>query len=453
VSIASDALTAPSICTGAPLSASGLGQANPSKAAPSVHYRSEGGIRVRLSLTLGHDVDVMMVASEAGGNGPVVTPRARLAVERALNNRFEPGSKQAAWPGVWQGGVKTTVQRDDLPVPPMVRWILHDFLGGPDTGRDEKLSWQVLFKFEGRKCAMAFQKFGLRLYFDATDLDEPSAVAFAKAAIGRLKKAVRVAEREVFRDFAEQQVRAGNVTITNQFHDLRSMYEHFRYEAENPPEPAEEDLGEGIFAPHWNRMAAIERLRFYNAVAMVNAYFSLLEHVLVIVWPFVNYQPGVDDLEDFVGKRWSDKFRTVFDVSVPGKPKTYLDRLLSVAEEYRNTYAHGGFDKHRGAFLSHFDGGAMPAVLNDIREHRRFDLFPIQEPSLSTIVGLLDEVDEWLLCGPAAFGMRYAAAGYDVPLNPEHLDAARRAMCSDEGFDEWLAHLGYQIDMMMNMDW
>ena len=49
--------------------------------------------------------------------------------------------------------------------------------------------------------------------------------------------------------------------------------------------------------------------------------------------------------------------------------------------------------------------------------------------------------------------MRYAAAGYDVPLNPEHLDAARRAMCSDEGFDEWLAHLGYQIDMMMNMDW
>lgn len=388
-------------------------------------------------------------APGARGNSPIVTRSARLAVERALSNRFEPGSERAPW----RGGVRVAVPPDDLPVPAMVHWILHDFLGGPDTGRGEKLLWEVHFRFDGRKCAMAFEKFGLRLYFDAEGLDQRSGTTFAKAAIGRLNKAVRVAEREVFRPFAEQQVRAGKVTIANQFHDLRSMYDHFRNEAENPPEPNDKDLGDGIIAPHWNRMVAIERLRFFNSVAMVNAYFSLLEHALVIVWPFVNYQPEVDDLEDFVGKRWSDKFRTVFDVSVPGKPKVFLDRLLSVADEYRNTYAHGGFDKRRGAFLIHFAGGAMPAVLNDIRERRRFDFFPIQEPSLNSITELFDAFDAWLHSGPAAFGMRYAAAGYDVPFDQDHLDEAHQAMGSNEEFDEWLANLGHRIDVMTNMDW
>ena len=95
----------------------------------------------------------------------------------------------------------------------------------------------------------------------------------------------------------------------------------------------------------------------------------------------------------------------------------------------------------------------MPAVLNDIRERRRFDFFPIQEPSLKTITDLFDEVDAWLQSGPAEFGMRYARAGYDVPLNPEQLDAVRQAMGSDEEVDEWLASLGYRIDVMTNMDW
>jgi hypothetical protein len=49
--------------------------------------------------------------------------------------------------------------------------------------------------------------------------------------------------------------------------------------------------------------------------------------------------------------------------------------------------------------------------------------------------------------------MRYASAGYDVPLDSGYLDAARQAMDSDEEFDEWLANLGYQIDVMTNMDW
>ena len=249
------------------------------------------------------------------------------------------------------------------------------------------------------------------------------------------------------------QVRSGNVTINNQYHRLRGMYAHFRTAAENPVAAAESPPDEGSLTVGWNTMVQEKSLRFFNAVAMVNAYFSLLEHSLVLVWPFVNYTPGTDDLENFIGKRWAEKFKTVFDVTVPGTPKTLYDRLRDVAEEYRNTYSHGGFDKERSAFLIHFPRGAVPAQLSDIRDRPQFEFFPITEPNLGDITALFDEVDDWLSIGPAEFGMQYVTSGYDVPFNKDHIAMARSAMDSQEDFDEYLARLGYEIDQMTNMDW
>jgi hypothetical protein len=169
----------------------------------------------------------------------------------------------------------------------------------------------------------------------------------------------------------------------------------------------------------------------------------------------VNYTPGVDDLEDFVGKRWFDKFKTVFDVTKPESAKTLYDRLRVVAEEYRNTYSHGGFDKERGAFLVHFPRGAIPARLIDTLGRQQIELllFPISEPTLSDITALFDEVDNWLDTGPAEFGTQYITSGFDVPFDGGHIAAAQLAMVSQEDFERYLTRLSYEIDRMTNMDW
>lgn len=374
-------------------------------------------------------------------------------LQRALGGDFQQGSLTGAWPGCYGGGWQAPVLHDALPVPGFARWILADFLGGPDTGRDEKLAWQIRFWFEGRRCALALQKFGLRLYMDPEGLDRKSAERTATSIVARLEKAIQVAEREVFRPFAEDQVRVGKVTINNQHYQLRTMYEHFRTIAQDPTLAAETDARQKVVESGWNHRVRLERLRFYHGVAMVNAYFSFLEHVLVLVWPFVGYRPKVDDLEAFIGKRWTDKFKSVFDLSAPGTAKVLYDDLRGVAEEYRNTYTHGGFDKERGAFLIHFPHGAVPALMSGIRDRRQFEFTPLPEVALTTITSLFDRVDAWLANGPAGYGMRYARAGFDVPFNQESIDIARAAMSSDDDFEEFLARQGHLIDRMMNMDW
>jgi len=414
----------------------------------------EGLEQVSPTSGTGHDGGMASADQPQEESGsPAVTEEARQRMKRTLGGQFTPGPADGRWPGPWGGGFRARVPSGRLLAPGLVAWLLRDFIGGANLGRGEKIAWEIRFEFRGRRCALAFQKFGLWLYLDPDGLDDGGAGAVVEEILAGIERAVRVAEQEVFRPYAEAQVRGGNVTISNQYHRLRGMYEHFRAVAEHPATPSAPPADEGSLTAGWNQMVHEKSLRFFNAVAMVNAYFSLLEHTLVLVWPFVNYTPGTDDLENFVGKRWSDKLKTVFDVTVPGTAKTLYDRLRDVAEEYRNTYSHGGFDKERGAFLIHFPRGAVPARLSDIRDRAQFEFFPVTEPKLSDITALFDEVDEWLSAGPAEFGMQYVTSGYDVPFNGEHIATARSAMDSQEDFDEYLARLGYEIDQMTNMDW
>lgn len=384
---------------------------------------------------------------------PVVEGEARLKLDSVLRGRITPGPDSGAWPGAWSGGMVVPIAAEDLPVPRLVKWVLHDFVGGPDTGQDEKLAWQIRCRFDGRPFALAHQKFGLRLYVDTAGLEEGGAVVLANQVIAIIRKATHVAATSIFRPFAEAQVMVGRVTVSNQYHRLRRMYEHFRAAAENPMASDDEDVGEGLIAPHWNRMVRVEEQRFFNGVAMVNAFFSLLEHTLVLVWPFVNYAPEQDDLESFVGDRWTDKFRAVFDIPSSPEAKRLYDELRDVAEEYRNTYAHGGFDKERGSFLVHAPGGPVPAKLSDIRERRLFEFFPIPEPRLAIITDLFDRTDTWLRAGPAGYGIKYVESGYDVPFNKNSVNDYRKAMASDDAFDQYLWRLGEMIDRMMNMDY
>lgn len=79
-------------------------------------------------------------------------------------------------------------------------------------------------------------------------------------------------------------------------------------------------------------------------MAMIDAYFSRLEHFLVLALPFVGYKRDSDDLSQFIGSLWSDKFRRIFEIKNKEVQQHY-DVLVGIKEKYRNTFAHGGFEK------------------------------------------------------------------------------------------------------------
>ena len=187
---------------------------------------------------------------------------------------------------------------------------------------------------------------------------------------------------------------------------------------------------------------------------MVNAYFGMLEHLLVLLWPFTRYQPSQDDLETLIKDRWSEKFKKVFDVVGDQDAKRVYDRLRGVAERYRNTYAHGGFGKQRGTLFVHFPGGPpIPASLSESRNQLRTSFFPVAEPDIAEITAVLDETDSWLRSGPARFGMKYVESGLDIAYDSESVATARAMTTSNKTFDLYLEGLSYSVDRQTNMDW
>lgn len=209
------------------------------------------------------------------------------------------------------------------------------------------------------------------------------------------------------------------------------------------------------FAQLLNRALTLDRSGAYNALAAINAYFSYLEHALVLVLPFTDFEPTAESITGFIGMRWRDKFKRVFDVNADATAKRLHDRLHDVSETYRNTYGHGGFDKEGGAIYFHVpEVGALPARLTDVRGSPHFDLIPVGSLDFEEMCGLFDEVDEFLGTSEITrFGMRYAEAGMDVQYDQRARTRFAEAMESDERFDELLDSDSHAETMAINMDW
>jgi hypothetical protein len=344
------------------------------------------------------------------------------------------------------------VDPDRLPIPGIVRIVL-ELLEVQNLGSGEKLAWEYAFKVDGVSCSLAHQKFGLRLYVDSATLpSEDDAQALLNRITKSLESAQRSLEKRQLRQFADEQIRQGRLTIRNQYHRLREIYEYFlegatlafagqgRLEADLPD-------GGRRFAPR-----ATEG--FYNTVAMVSAYFSLLEHTLVLLLPFTGFDPAESALKDFIGERWGMKFRKVFSVNADQAAKVNFDTIYRIAEEYRNTYGHGGFDKHGSTFLFHMeDIGALPAVLSDTRGNSYFSFTPVDVDDFNDVKLAFESIDEWLRKDAAPLGMRWIGSGLDVYYDEQFRGQAALAMESPELFDSFIEYCGYLTDQAANMDW
>jgi hypothetical protein len=236
------------------------------------------------------------------------------------------------------------VDRAQLPVPALVYFAFVEIVGCEDLGREERQAWAIPFEFRGMPFELLLGKYGLEL----SVYEEPGKGADARLIeqmIRQLSRSLRVLEKHVFAPYAVKQISMGNVTVRNQLGSLKSLYGYFRQGA------AESFAGKGRLksAPDGGifRRTTEQMEGFFNTVAMVNAYFSVLEHTLVLVLPCTDFDPVNEGLTKFIGKRWREKFQRVYEINKDATAKKLYDRLHHISDQYRNTYAHGGFDKER----------------------------------------------------------------------------------------------------------
>jgi hypothetical protein len=334
----------------------------------------------------------------------------------------------------------------------VLRLLLQYALGLQDLGRMEKLAWEIVFRYRGVECAVANWKLDLMLYVDGSSLSRRDAGALRTAINKDLRSGLTMLDSGFLRRYAHEQLTAGNVTVANQWHRLREMYQYFR-------DAATTSIQDGGRLPtrlseHSWRLFAEESEAFYNTVAAVASYFGALEHLLLIAWPFAFDKPDpVVDVERFARRRSQDKVITVFGRD--DRSATQAANHLARVGSFRNRHLHGGLDVRSWAFGFHLPGcGAVGMSWNSRTETAMLAWRPIDGRSLTTTFRTLDRFDDFLQRhGRSRFGWRWANSGLDVAFD---FDSRRQyaAACSSEAlFEAFLDYAATREERAVNMDW
>jgi hypothetical protein len=293
-------------------------------------------------------------------------------------------------------------------------------------------------------------KFGLRLYHCKDAAPVP---ALAKEMLRALLKAMRIVAK-LMEPVARTQIAVGNVTIENSFCKLDNMYGYFRQQAnrrftEKPRQenPKVEDLGKLLSDAYQKKAAGA-----YNTMAMIDAFFSRLEHLLVILLAFSEPAANKPDLLKEIGGFWSDKFKRIFPFDRFSEAKLLHDRLSELREKRRNPIAHGNFQKDGKSLYFHFgSAGAISCAFSEPRPNSF--IFLADKDDFDNACALFDEMDEFIAESPLKFGLLYAKSGLNVAYDAESTARYHRAATSEESFNDFLAYESYIADMHTNMDW
>jgi len=352
---------------------------------------------------------------------------------------------------------RVAVERDRLPVIASLHLIMRLLIGAHDLGRAEKLAWEYPFTYRGHACSLALMKFGLRLYLQSQE--DGDVEADAREIVSKLAAAARLLEKNLLPSFVEIRVGENRIIVHNQMGQLRGMYQYFRELAEAAytgggmlAKRFDEQHKDSVFLKQFRSLPE-QQEGFFATVAMITAYFSLLEHLFVFALAVSDFDPAQDSLKDFIGLRLLEKYKCLFDVTHDRAARAYYNRLHDVAEKWRNPYDHGGFDKKGGALSISVPGlGAIPLMLSDIRTHPTFHFLPERETSFDEVTALFDEMDAWLRQSYVGPGIAWADEGLNISFEPEFLTKLRQAVAAGE-FDGLLTRTSYMADQATNMDW
>lgn|SRR5487761_177865 len=245
-------------------------------------------------------------------------------------------------------------------------------------------------------------------------------------------------------------IQAGNVMFTNQYANLRGGYEYFREGCQLAY------AGNGRLrdkAP-WIELTTGRGSQeaWWNFLAMVSAYFSLFEHILIGCLPFSTFNPQSEDLPYAVGSKWSSKFKLVADLEDSETAK-HFGALQDIAERYRNTYSHGAFGSGgKAAMIVRLPGvGDVPASLSEFGVSPEQWFIPAAQNDFVRTCEAFDSCDNWLATGPLAAGYQWVQAGLDFDFSPRLRAAAAQAI-GQGNFDEFVSQAVAHDEALMNWD-
>ena len=197
-----------------------------------------------------------------------------------------------------------------------------------------------------------------------------------------------------------------------------------------------------------------KRQGFYYSVAMVDAFFSRLEHMLVLLRAFCGAPMRDGELTALLSMAWDDKVKVLVDVDDPTMQKLYSD-LKRIKERVRNPFAHGGVENDGGSLFVHIPTvGAMPANFTKIRDSVQFNFIPVDNDDHGSACAVFDAFDQAIREGPLKGAQALVENGIDPSFAAEQLLTYKEiAEGSDELREMWCQSWHHENDRHNNMDY
>jgi len=338
---------------------------------------------------------------------------------------------------------------------------------------EEKTAWRIGGQFRGRNVSFASTKFGLKAMVETdqeltpapvpvvklptgvmtsvkVDLSQdPDLQAFVDDFVAAVKKAAGVFGDRVLGTFVSNQVDDGNVTLLNQSYRLRGAYNLFRWQGQalidghGDPQTSKDVAAIALRGAGYDPATPSVLLPFfldtnigYCLTAMASAYFSWLEHVLILALPFTaHWDPARKPVTQAIGDSWSDKWRGAFRArgATPDADEQRVFNLLAnAAEQFRNLDAHGGFGKKEQALLAHTPIGAIPARLAEGAGAVKAQVLSEAPSTFPDACAVFDEVDTFLHEGTLRKAFTWIEGGLQVPFNAEFRQRIGDAIAAGE---------------------
>ena len=321
----------------------------------------------------------------------------------------------------------------------------------------EKVNYIIDFDYKGTFATVGHFKMGYRLSIEKQYRDE---------IITNFKK-VRSLLEQLFMLIGEQALLGNDFSMENESIDYFSKLAFYEKRIEklvHRKEIIEEkcrgkyDIIETDGKSKLLRMKGIGYIRSieaeitYDIEAYIDTFFSALEHVLTLLYPFTDrFTASKSYYKNYIRNtkwHWENKIQDVCGTSMPDR---IISSLRQIKEVYRNHNAHGGFSREMMAYVQIPNFGRFPMYVG--KEYLRgfvdgysnkvtYEMYLKAKKLFTEFWKTLDETYE--------IPMLYIRSGLPISVHTqryiENVDTVEQANLLIE-------KMWYEIDNQSNMDW
>ena len=186
--------------------------------------------------------------------------------------------------------------------------------------------------------------------------------------------------------------------------------------------------------------SGVSRDGFYFTVAMVDVFFSRMEHLLLLHFAFLSRCVSDGDLVRFMTLPWKERFKVIVEVNADARHNKLYVELIRLKETIRNPFAHGGSENDGSSLMVQLPFvGPVPASLSGFRESSRFSgWLPIERSDYETICQTFDGVDEMLQSGELKHSFQMIEGGLDVAFDAETRASLQEALSKPDELAEYI---------------